>query len=337
MPPDLRVPVGPLELRNPLICGAGEHLATYDDLVAAVDGGAAAVIGKSANETAAGRRQSDAAAWTFIDARRREVGPDGGASIFNRSGLVREPWEEWVQTLARADTYARRVGAFVAASLIPGDENELPRLADDLQRAGLRWIELNLSAPHAGEAAPGAIERPSAAARAAALTSVVRAAVAVPLTVKLTGESDDVVALAQAVRRAGADAVVLTGRQVGFLPDIESRRPVLGSFGAISGPWSLPVSLRWIAKARRALGPDIPLIGTNGARDGYDVARFLLAGARAVQVATAVIVEGPTAIARMLAELCDYLEGQGVQAMEIVGEAADAALSYEELVRESSR
>jgi dihydroorotate dehydrogenase len=56
-----------------------------------------------------------------------------------------------------------------------------------------------------------------------------------------------------------------------------------------------------------------------------------------VQVATAVIVEGPAAIPRILAELCDYLDGQGAHAMEIVGEAADAALSYDELVRERSR
>jgi dihydroorotate dehydrogenase len=121
------------------------------------------------------------------------------------------------------------------------------------------------------------------------------------------------------------------------MPDLETRRPVLGTFGAASGPWSLPLALRWVAKTRLALGADVPLVGTNGARDGRDVARFLLSGARAVQVATAAIVEGFGALGRMLAELSAYLEEQGVDAADIVGEAADAAMSYEEVAVRSSR
>ncbi len=337
MAPDLRISLGPLALRNPLICGSGEHVATFEHLVAAIDAGAAAVVGKSANETEAGRQQSDSATQTFIDSERREVAASTAASIFNRSGLVQEPWDEWIATLAGADRHAREAGAYVVASLIPGDEDELPRLAADAERAGLRWIELNLSAPHAGEARPGVIERPSDPDRAAALTASVRAAVATALTVKLTAESADVVALARAVRDAGADAVVMTGRQMGFLPDLETRRPVLGTFGAISGPWSLPLALRWTAKARRALGPAAPLVGTNGARDGYDVARFMLAGAWAVQVATAVIVEGFGAIERMLDEFSSYLERQGVDAADLIGEAADAALTYAQADHRSAR
>jgi dihydroorotate dehydrogenase (NAD+) catalytic subunit len=337
MPPDLGVALGPLELRNPLVCGAGEHVAVYDDIVAAVDAGAAAVVAKSANETDAGRRQWNAAARTFLDDERREVEPSASASIFNRAGLAPEPWDEWLGDLARADARVRDVGAYVAASLIPGDERELPGLAADVEHAGLRWLELNLSAPHSEEAEPGAIERPSEPARAGALTASVRRATSIPLTVKLPAEGADVVALARAVWDAGADAVVLTGRQMGFLPDLDTRRPVLGTFGAVSGPWSLPIALRWVAKARLALGEQAPLVGTNGARSGGDVARFMLAGASAVQVATSVIVEGFGALGRMLDELRSYLEGQGMDARDIVGEAADAAITYEEARVRSGR
>ena len=329
--PDLGVTVGPLELRNPVICGSGEHVATLGGLIEAIDAGAAAVVAKSANETEAGRRQYQSAARAFIDGRREQVPASLEASLFNRSGLVPVPWEQWLQTLAQADARAREVGSYVAASVIPGDEHELPVLAADVQRAGLRWLELNLSAPHAGEAQPGAIERPAEPARAADLTAAVREAIEIPLTVKLTAESADVVALARSVRQAGADAIVLTGRHMGFLPDLETRRPLLDSFGAISGPWSLPLALRWVAKSRAALGRDVALIGTNGARDGGDIARFMLAGATAVQVASAVIVEGASAITRMLDELGAYLERHGVSARQIIGEAADASLSYEEV------
>src|SRR3954468_13260637 len=98
MPPELAVSLGPLELRNPLICGSGEHVAAYDGLVAAIDAGAAAVVAKSANESEAGRRQWRARTWIFLD---------DGATMLNRSGLVPEPWEAWLATLARADAHAR--------------------------------------------------------------------------------------------------------------------------------------------------------------------------------------------------------------------------------------
>jgi dihydroorotate dehydrogenase len=162
------------------------------------------------------------------------------------------------------------------------------------------------------------------------LTARVRAAVGIPLTVKLTGESSDVVAMAAAARAAGADSVAMIGRHMGFLPDPQTRRPVLESFGAISGPWALPLALRWVAKTRKALGPQVPLIGTNGARSGLDVARFLLAGASAVQLATVAITDGFEAFARVRAELEAYLDQQGTGAAALIGEAADAAITYQE-------
>jgi dihydroorotate dehydrogenase len=334
--PDLAVQLGPLRLVNPVICGSGEHVATRDDILAAVDGGAAAVIAKSANESEAARRQYATVAQAFVDATREVVAPDAQASILNRSGLVPVPWDAWLETLAHADAYARERDRYVAASVIPGDTAALAQLAGDVEAAGLRWLELNLSAPHAHDGVAGAaIERPGEAARAAELTGIVRAATALPLSVKLGIEHHDVTGLAAAVREAGADIVVMTGRHMGFLPDLETRRPVLGSFGGYSGPWALPLTLRWIAKARTVL--DAPLVATNGVRSGGDVARCLLAGASAVQVASSVIAEGPAALTRMVAELERYLEEQQRDAGQIVGEAADAVLGYEEAAMRDAR
>jgi dihydroorotate dehydrogenase (NAD+) catalytic subunit len=331
VPPDLTVELGPVRLRHPVVCGSGEHVSTLDQLKAAVDAGASAVVAKSANESDAARRQWDAIAAVFVDGDRREVAADApGASILNRSGLVPQPWDEWVATLAEADAYARERDSWVAASLIPGDPAALPDLARDVERSGVRWLELNLSAPHATEAVPGAIQRPGDPQRVEEFVRAVRDAVSIPLSVKLGAEQIDVVASATAARAAGADVLVIMGRHMGFLPDPETRAPVLGSFGGYSGPWALPLSLRWVAKTRLALGDQIPIVGTNGARDGLDVARFLLAGASAVQVATSVIAEGFGAIARMVEELTAYLERQGVGARDVIGEAADRSISYEE-------
>lgn len=338
--PDLRVTLGPIALRNPIICGAGEHVRAPEDIRAAIDAGAAAVVAKSANESEAARRQADATAWAFVGEDRAVVdrAEAGRASILNRSGLVQEPWDSWLSVLREADEHARDNDSWVVPSIIPGDTAALPGLAADVEAAGLRWLELNLSAPHARDGVPGAaIERPGEAPRAAELVRIVRGAVAIPVSVKLGIEHHDVTSLARAVHGAGADVIVMTGRHMGFLPDLETRRPLLGSFGAYSGPWALPLALRWVAKVRQALGPDVPLVGSNGARDGGDIARFLLSGATAVQVASSVMIEGPGAIGRMLSELTDYLTAQARDATDVVGEAADAVITYEEAAMRAPR
>jgi dihydroorotate dehydrogenase (NAD+) catalytic subunit len=334
--PELGMRIGELALKNPVICGSGEHVASEEGLNAAIDAGAAAVVAKSANESDAARRQWDARAHVVLGDDWQPLADDaaGSGSYFNRSGLVPLEWDEWLQVLERADAHARTRNAYVVASLIPGDLEELPRLARDVQAAGLRWLELNLSAPHAGESEPGAVERAEAPRAVRDATGAVRAAVTIPITVKLTGESGDVVAMAAAASAAGADSVAMIGRHMAFLPDPDTRRPVLGTFGAISGPWALPLALRWVAKTRAQTNGELPLIGSNGARSGRDVARFLLAGASAVQLATSVLAEGFRALSRVLGELEAYLAEQGVDARDLVGEAADAAGTYQEAALE---
>jgi dihydroorotate dehydrogenase (NAD+) catalytic subunit len=324
--PELGMRLGSIALKSPVVCGSGEHVADEAALRAAVEAGAAAVVAKSTNESEAGRRQWEVREHVLLD----------GGSLFNRSGLVPLPWDEWLEILARVDDYAREHAAYVVASIIPGDREALPRLASEVQSAGLRWLELNISAPHAGESRAGSVVRADTVEDAAALTAAVREVISIPLTVKLSGEGIDVVATAAAVRAAGADHVAMIGRHMAFIPDLATRRPLLGTFGAIGGDWALPLTLRWVAKTRLATGPDLPIIGTNGARDGGDVARLLLAGASAVQVATSVIVEGFAALGRITEELRSYLAEQDMDASELVGEAADAARTYEEIALRSS-
>jgi dihydroorotate dehydrogenase (NAD+) catalytic subunit len=111
---------------------------------------------------------------------------------------------------------------------------------------------------------------------------------------------------------------------------------VLGTYAAIGGAWSLPVTCRHLAKTRAAR-PEACLVGTNGARDGRDVAQMLLAGASAVQLTTAVMTDGPGVLRRAAEELSHYLDEQGVTAAELVGEAADAVRTYEEAAVERRR
>jgi dihydroorotate dehydrogenase (NAD+) catalytic subunit len=338
--PDLAVELAGLRLKNPVICGSGEATATSAALRDLVDAGAAAVVAKSANESEAARAQLAAARYATLDANWREADDPAapGASLLNRSGLVDVPFEEWVETLAAADAYAAEREAYVIASLIVADLDRAAEMAAGIEAAGIRALELNIGAPHGGEAEPGAIETARAAERAGEIVARVRAAVGIPLLVKLTADGVDVLATAAAARDAGADALVIAGRHLGFLPDVETRRPVLGTYGAVGGGWALPLSLRWVAKARERLGPDVTLVATNGVRSGADVIRSMLAGATAAEAYTVVHHGGAAALARLVAEVDRYAMDHDVDRIaDLVGEAADHSLTYAQAAAKGGR
>ncbi|MEN3340881.1 MAG: dihydroorotate dehydrogenase catalytic subunit [Actinomycetota bacterium] len=321
---DLRVTVAGLELRNPVLAGSCEATATAEQIRACLDAGAGAVVAKSTNESEAAKAQLRAAEYVLLDEEleARPLGPASRTdSLFCRSGLLDEPFDTWVETLAELDRGAG--DAYVVPSLIVADLDEALRLADAFQRAGLRWLELNVAAAHAGQAPAGAIRT------GAELVRPVRETVSLPLSVKVGS-----VEQAEAALAAGADAVVLATRAQGFVPDLATRRPVLGTFAAVGGAWAVPLTCRQLAEARLRLGPAACLVGTNGARDGHDVARFLLAGASAAQLASAVVTDGPAALTRAIDQFSAYLDEQGLAARELVGEAADHVQTYEEVALE---
>ncbi len=330
--PDLGADLGRIRLKNPIVCASSEFTMSLQGIRAALHAGAGAVIAKSINESPQAARQLEAAEYAMLDA-------DGivtpwesahlDASLFCRSGLAGTPLTEWLAMLAAADREARARDAYVAGSITVSDAAPAARIAAAMEAAGLRWIELNLSAPHGREAAAGAVRQLSDADLVHEYVSRVRAATTLPLAVKLTAQTGDPLVLAECAVAAGADMLVLMGRFPAFVPDIETMRPVLGSAGAIGGRWSLPLTLYWVSKCFKAFGAATPLLATNGVRSGDDVIRALLSGARAVETATAVLMRGPAAIEEMLAGIEAYSARKGIARLsEIVGRAADAAMSY---------
>lgn len=324
MSADLAVSVAGLELKNPVVAASGEATASAAQIRACLEAGAAAVVAKSVNESPAAHANLRAAEYVLLDEDLRPR-PLGGAartdSLFCRSGLLAVELDEWVATLAALDREAAALGAYVVPSLIVGDPKWAAGAARAFEQAGLRWLELNVGAPHAEEA-------PESIGTGIDLIAPVRSAVALPLTVKLRPADSVGEALA-----AGADAVCIATRAMGFVPDLETRRPVLGTFAAIGGAWALPVTLHAVAKAHLA-HPDASIVATNGVRDGDDVARSLLAGASAVALASAVVTEGAGALARAVEGLAEYCTAQGVDARELVGEAARYVQTYEEVAIE---
>ncbi len=148
---------------------------------------------------------------------------------------------------------------------------------------GISGLEINISCPNV---AGGCVEFGAVPDLAAEVTGVVRRATALPVIVKLTPNTGDIVGVAQAVAGAGADAVCLINTLRGMAIDIARRQPVLGNItGGLSGPAIKPVALGMVYEVAGAVG--IPVIGCGGVSTARDALEFIMAGATAVQVGTA--------------------------------------------------
>lgn len=331
---DLSINLGKIELKNPVICASSEITMTADGIRAAIDAGAAAVIAKSVNELPAAAAQLAKADYILLDDDFRPVSWNSSdrlsASLFCRSGLAPTPLDEYLPMLAELDRYAQTKQSYVVGSITVAGAGPAAEIAAQMQAAGLRWIELNLGAPHGREST--AISQITAHDAVGEYVRTVRRAVSVPLAVKLTAQADDPLSLAAAAIDEGADMIVLPGRVQGFMPDIETHQPILGSWGAIGGHWALPASLYWVSKAWRNVSRAVPIIGTNGARSAADVLRFMLSGARAIEFASAAISNGPQIFSGILDELQAYCRRKQISRIdELVGKAADAALTYAQI------
>lgn len=183
---------------------------------------------------------------------------------------------------------------------------------------GVAALELNISCPNvASEGTPFAL-RPELAAE---VTAAVRAVADVPLIVKLSPNVTDVVEIAAAIHRAGADALSIINTLVGIVIDTRSRRPFLGNVtGGLSGPAIRPVAVRMVYEVARAL-PGVPLIGAGGVMTADDALQFIMAGARAVQVGTATFVN-PLAPIEIAAGIEEFMRREGVaDVADLVGAA----------------
>jgi dihydroorotate dehydrogenase (NAD+) catalytic subunit len=196
--------------------------------------------------------------------------------------------------------------------------DDYARLAGKLDGvAGISALEVNISCPNikAGGAEFGTNPR-----SAAEVTTAVRAATSLPVMVKLTPNTSDIVGIATAVAKAGADAISLINTLKGMAIDINRQRPLLGNFtGGLSGPAIKPVALHMVCEVARAV--TIPVVGCGGITMASDAIEFLMAGASAVQVGTASFAN-PRAPLDVLEGLEHFMTREGIDGVtELIGKA----------------
>lgn len=330
----LRTKVGTVELKNPLIAAAAEHLMDADGVRRALAAGVGAVVVKSTNESQAARDQLQRAEYMVLDEAWRPVpwGPQAppSATIACRSGLTPQSFDAWLEQTVALDREAKAHDAYAVASLILAALDPAIEMARAVEAAGVRILELNIGTPYASQAR-GAIATELDPARVATIVAAVRAAIKIPLWVKLTGQSERVPDLARAAFAARADSVVMAGRLLGLIPDVETFERMLGTTLGIGGFWNLPLTCHWLALTRADIGRDKPLIGINGAQSGLDIARMMLAGASAVAMASPVMLRGYGVLADALTEFDNFLVRKNVTAAALVGQAADRRKTFADM------
>jgi dihydroorotate dehydrogenase (NAD+) catalytic subunit len=300
---DLRVIVGPLRLRNPLICasgtvGYGVELAELADT---------SELGGIIVKTVTLKPRLGNPAPRIAEL------PFG---MLNSIGLENKGAEHFCEHVLPG---LKRLKTAVIVSIAGEEPRDFATVAEMVSRsagcAGVAALELNVSCPNvkAGGAVFGSCPKTTAE-----VVRLVRAKTKLPLITKLSPAVTDVVDIAQAATDAGSDAVSLINTFPAMAIDWRKRKSLIAMpTGGLSGPCIKPIALRmvWLVASK----VKIPVIGGGGICTAADVLEFMVAGASAVQVGTMNFVD-PCVCGSIAAELGRLLREQGVRRIgDIVG------------------
>lgn len=260
-----------IKMKNPTMLAAGVLGSTAASLNWAARSGAGAVVTKSF-----GKEPNKG----YVNPTTVEV--TGG--IINAIGLSNPGVENFRGELEKLDGRVPGIASIYGAT--PQDFADIALQIQDTVDA----VELNVSCPHAMGGCGAAIgQDPNLTSD---IVTAVKKTVEIPVIVKLTPNVTDIVEIAVSAEAAGCDALTLINSLgPGMKIDLETGKPILSNrFGGMSGPAVKPIALRCVFDVYEAV--EVPIIGVGGVKDYRDVVEFLYAGARAVQVGTAVMYDG---------------------------------------------
>jgi dihydroorotate dehydrogenase (NAD+) catalytic subunit len=199
--------------------------------------------------------------------------------------------------------FLRSKNAFVIANIFGETQEDYVELAGRLSLAeGIDVLELNISCPNVKK---GGMQFGVDYKLSSQLVRAIKEVCSLPLMVKLSPNVASIPEMAKALEGAGADSLSVINTIPGMEVNISERKPVLAQItGGLSGPAIRPIALRMVWEAVNAVS--IPVIGIGGIMNVEDVLRFLIVGARAVQIGTANFVD-PYICVRLIDQLEDYL------------------------------
>ena len=179
------------------------------------------------------------------------------------------------------------------------------------------WVELNISCPNVHS---GGVNFGTNAKSAAEVVRAVRPFCKKPLIVKLTPNVTDIVSIAKACEAEGADGISLINTLLGMRIDLKTRKPVIRNvMGGFSGPAIFPVALRMVYQVANAVG--VPVVGMGGVSKAEDVIEMMLAGARAVEVGTANLIN-PRACLNIINDLSRVMDEYRIEKLSDISGGA---------------
>jgi len=295
---NLSVNIAGVTLKNPIITasgtfGCGREMGQYVDLseIGAVCVKAITLQPRIGNKTP-----------------RIAETPNG---MLNSVGLQNPGLEHFIKyEIPNLKKYDTKIIANISGSTIEENCIIAERLGDMVD-----LIELNISCPNVKEGGVAFGTNPDTVYE---ITQQVKKHAKVPLIVKLSPNVTDITVIAKAAESGGADALSLINTILGMRIDINTRKPILANnVGGLSGPAVKPVAVRMVYQVANAV--KLPIIGMGGIMNGDDAVEFMLAGATAVAVGTANLIQ-PTACLDIKNELLVYLNNNGITDVnEIVG------------------
>ena len=238
--------------------------------------------------------------------------PDG---MLNAIGLQNPGVDHVVnEILPTLDFSETRFIANVCGSTI----EEYARVARRFHESPIDAMEINISCPNVKE---GGVQFGNVPEMSARVVAACRAETDKPLITKLSPNQTDIVENARQCIEAGTDAFSVINTLSGMAIDAESRRPIIGNVqGGLSGPAIKPIALLKVHQVYQVAGPaGVPIIGQGGVASATDALEFIIAGASAVGVGTALFYE-PLACRKLNAGIADYLDRHGLASVgELVG------------------
>lgn len=235
--------------------------------------------------------------------------PDG---MLNAVGLQNPGVEHVIkyELPALKKVFNKKVMANVSGSCIE-DYVYVSELLDKEEQVG--WLEINISCPNVKA---GGMGFGTSTESAAAVTKAVKAVAHKPVIMKLSPNVTDIASIAKACEDAGADGVCVINTLLGMRIDLKTGKPVLANVtGGLSGPAVFPVAVRAVYQVSRAV--KIPVVGCGGVSSASDVLEMMYAGATAVQVGAANLVD-PFACKKIIEELPGAMEKYGIKRLDEV-------------------
>jgi dihydroorotate dehydrogenase (NAD+) catalytic subunit len=298
----LKTRLAGLELKNPTALASGILGYSPESLLRIAEAGAGAVVTKSVGL----KPRMGYPNPTVVQA---------NCGIINAMGLPNPGIAGYASEISFTKTV---ITVPLIVSVYGYSAEEYAEVAKAAAEAGADAVELNVSCPHVKETGSEIGQNPKL------LTQVVhqvKAAVRKPVIVKLSPNVTDIVELARAATKAGADALTAVNTVRAMAIDAETALPILSNTrGGLSGPAIKPIALRAVYDIYEQV--KAPIFGCGGVTTWQDAVEFLLAGASAVQIGTAIATQDPTVFKTVNRGIQAYLKKKKFRSVkEIVGQA----------------